>query len=148
MRPDPEQHSAELWASSELSRHAVRERDDGSSEVCLLLDGLRCSACVWLLERSLSGLPGLRRININAAAQRAQVVFDPARTTLVDIIGRIDSIGYRALPLDAQALDDARKREARTALKRLLVAGFGAMQAMMYASALYLGAFDGVDTAT
>jgi Cu2+-exporting ATPase len=52
------------------------------------------------------------------------------------------------LPLDAAALDDARRRESRAALKRLIVAGFGAMQAMMYASALYLGAFEDMDTTT
>ncbi|MDR0779189.1 MAG: heavy metal translocating P-type ATPase metal-binding domain-containing protein, partial [Pseudomonadales bacterium] len=147
-RPDPGQHSAALWANAELSRHALRQQRDGNSEVCLLLDGLRCSACVWLIERSLSGLPGLCQVNINAAAQRARLVFDPVKTTLVQILDRIESIGYRALPLDTQALDDARKREARSALKRLLVAGFGTMQAMMYASALYLGAFAGMDAPT
>src|SRR5690606_38377718 len=55
-------------------------------------------------------------------------------------------VGYQALPLDAAALDDLRRRESRTALKRLLVAGFGTMQAMMIVSGLYLGAFDGADT--
>jgi Cu2+-exporting ATPase len=147
-RPNPALHNAVLWADTELSRHSLLTQPDGSSEVCLLLDGLRCSACVWLIERSLSGLPGLCRVNINAAAQRAQVVFDPTQTSLVQILERIEHIGYRALPLDAQALDDARKRESRTALKRLLVAGFGSMQAMMFASALYLGAFEGMDTVT
>jgi Cu2+-exporting ATPase len=147
-RPDPSLHGAALWADAELSRHSLRTLSDGNSEVCLLLDGLRCSACVWLIELSLSGLPGLRRANINAAAQRAQVVFDPAQTSLVQILERIEHVGYRALPLDAQALDDARKRESRGALKRVLVAGFGSMQAMMFASALYLGAFEGMDTVT
>jgi Cu2+-exporting ATPase len=147
-RPDPSLHSAALWADTELARHSLRTQNDGNSEVCLLLDGLRCSACVWLIERGLSGLPGLRRANINAAAQRAQVVFDPRQTSLAQILERIEQIGYRALPLDAQALDDARKRESRGALKRLLVAGFGSMQAMMFASALYLGAFEGMDTIT
>ncbi|MEO8856152.1 MAG: heavy metal translocating P-type ATPase, partial [Burkholderiaceae bacterium] len=56
--------------------------------------------------------------------------------------------GYTALPLDAAALDDTRRREARAALKRLAVAGFGAMQAMMYASALYLGAAEAMDEPT
>ena len=45
-------------------------------------------------------------------------------------------------------VDDARRRESRQALKRLVVAGFGAMQAMMYASALYLGALDASDSTT
>ncbi|HHX82916.1 MAG TPA: heavy metal translocating P-type ATPase [Pseudomonadaceae bacterium] len=148
LRPDAAQHSAALWADAELSRHAVRKQDDGNHEICLLLDGLRCSACVWLIERSLSGLAGLRQVSINPTAQRAQVVFDPQQTSLVQILERIECVGYRALPLDAHALDDARKSESRVALKRLLVAGFGTMQAMMYASALYLGAFEDMDVVT
>jgi P-type Cu2+ transporter len=52
------------------------------------------------------------------------------------------------LPLDAQGLDDARRQESRVALKRLLVAGFGAMQAMMFAPALYLGAAASLDAST
>lgn len=147
-RPDTTQHSASLWADAELSRHAVRKQDDGTHEICLLLDGLRCSACVWLIERSLSGLAGLRQVSINPTAQRAQIVFDPQHTSLAQILERIECVGYRALPLDAHALDDARKTEARVALKRLLVAGFGTMQAMMYASALYLGAFEDMDMVT
>ena len=53
-----------------------------------------------------------------------------------------------ALPLDARGLDDLRRRESRDALKRLLVAGFGAMQAMMYATAIYLGAGQTLDAST
>ena len=54
---------------------------------------------------------------------------------------------YQAL-IDTRGLDDLRRRESRDALKRLLVAGFGTMQAMMYASAIYLGAADSLDETT
>src|SRR5690606_22926895 len=50
--------------------------------------------------------------------------------------------------LDAEALDDVRRHESRSALKRLIVAAFGAMQAMMYAGVLYLGDADSLDLAT
>ncbi|NCT67002.1 MAG: cadmium-translocating P-type ATPase [Rhodanobacteraceae bacterium] len=146
-RPE-ESASAQAWARPELARHAVRTLEDGRSEVCVLVEGLRCSACVWLIERSLGGVPGVASVQVNAAAQRARVVFDAERAALPQLLGSLERVGYRALPLDAAALDDARKRESQTAMKRLLVAGFGAMQAMMYASALYLGAFDAMDEVT
>lgn len=142
----PARHDA--WARPELARHAQRELGDGQVETCVLIEGVRCSACVWLIERGLSGDAGIARVQVNAAARRARLVFDPARTDLPRILERLERIGYRALPLDAAALDDARKRESRAALKRLVVAGFGAMQAMMYASAIYLGAFAAMDETT
>ena len=136
------------WARPELARHVVRNMDEHRRESVLLVEGLHCSACVWLIERALGAVPGVASVQVNAAARRARIVWDQRQCALPQIVESFARTGYRALPLDAAALDDTRKRESRTALKRLIVAGFGAMQAMMYASALYLGAFDDADTAT
>ena len=135
-----------LWSRPELARHVVRELDDGQRETLLLVDGVRCAACVWLIERTLGALSGVTAVQVNAAARRARIVWDDSRCTLARIVETLARVGYQALPLDAAALDDLRRRESRTALKRLLVAGFGTMQAMMIVSGLYLGAFDGADT--
>jgi Cu2+-exporting ATPase len=75
-------------------------------------------------------------------------VFDGEELPLARIVEALARVGYRALPLDRDALDDTRRRETRDAQKRLAVAGLGAMQAMMYASALWFGAFDGADAVT
>jgi Cu2+-exporting ATPase len=135
-----------LWSRAELSRHVVRELDGGQRETLLLIDGVRCAACVWLIERSLAALPGILGVQVNASARRARIVWDAERCSLAQVIETLARVGYQALPLDTAALDDLRRRESRSALKRLLVAGFGAMQAMMIASGLYLGAFDGSET--
>lgn len=150
-RPDattngPPDHAA--WTRPEVARHVVRELDDGRRESTLLIEGIRCSACVWLIERALGALDGIDSVRINAGAQRAHIVWHDNACALPRILEVLARTGYRALPLDAAALDELRQREARAALKRLVVAGFGAMQAMMFASGLYLGAFDGTGTAT
>ncbi len=140
--------TASAFARPELARHVVRALPDGTNEAVVLVDGLRCSACTWLIERGVGSMAGIAALAVNAGACRARVTFDPAIVSLSGIVERFARLGYRALPLDAAALDDARRRESRAAMKRLAVAGFGAMQAMMYASALYFGAFDGIDAST
>ncbi|MBA8884138.1 heavy metal translocating P-type ATPase [Dokdonella fugitiva] len=147
-RPRDGTGEAATWRRADLARHVVRDLGDGRHEALVLVDGVRCAACVWLIERMLGSLPGVERVVVNAAARRARIVWDDARCELARVLDAFERAGYRALPLDAGALDDSRRTEARTALKRLVVAGFGAMQAMMYASALYLGAFDGMDAST
>lgn len=147
-RPADATDERAAWARDELARHVVRERSDGAREAMLLIDGIRCSACVWLIERLLGALPGVVQVSVNAAAQRARIAWDPAQCTLPTVLDVLARAGYVGRPLDAEALDDARRRESRQALKRLVVAGFGAMQAMMYASALYLGALDASDPTT
>src|SRR6185369_4622365 len=104
----------------------------------LILDRIRCAACLWLNEQALRRLPGVLRADVNYATRRAQVAWDPARTRLSEVIEAVRAIGYDAFPYDPRrqgALDrDARRR----ALWRLFVAGFGAMQVMMYAFPAYV----------
>ena len=147
-RPSAARASGQAWSRPGIERHLVRDAADGTREAVLLVDGIRCSACVWLIERSLGAVPGIERVQVNATARRARVVWRPDVTSLEHVVEALARTGYEALPLDAEAIDDARQRESRAALKRLVVAGFGAMQAMMYATGLYLGAFHGIDDST
>lgn len=142
----PAKHS--VWQRESLQRHVIHRRDDGLAETMLLIDGLRCGNCVLQVEKALTALPGVKRVRVNAASRRARVVWADDRTSLQTLLDCVQRAGYQPLPLEAGALDNARRDESRTALKRLLVAGFGAMQAMMYASVLYVGAIDPLGEAT
>lgn len=140
--------SAAVWESPALARLVARRVDSVRCETMLLIDGMHCTACAWLVEHAVGSIPGVDSVHVNIGARRARVVWRDAHCTLAHILDAVGRAGYRPLPLDAAALDEAHKGESRAALKRLLVAGFGAMQAMMYASALYFGAFDGIDGST
>ena len=148
LRPAASPNDAASWQHAELDRHLVRELDGGKQEAIMLIDGVRCAACVWLIERALGVVPGVESVQVNAVARRARVTWESARCSLANIIEALQRAGYRALPLDARAFADSRRAESRSALKRLIVAGFGAMQAMMFASALYFGVFDANDAGT
>lgn len=128
--------------------HVVRDLQGARREVLLSIDGVRCAACVWLIERTLTALPGIESVEVNASSRRARIVWRGDAAVLPLIIDALLRIGYAAVAMDSRALDDARRLESRRGMKRLLVAGFGAMQAMMYASAPYLGAADHMDSAT
>src|SRR6185436_6025488 len=47
-----------------------------SDHASLVLQGVRCSACLWLIERTLRALPGVARADVNYATHRAQVSWD------------------------------------------------------------------------
>lgn len=111
---------------------------EGFVEATLILDRIRCAACLWLNERTLRELPGVLRADINYATQRAQVAWDPRRTKLSAIIEAIRAIGYDAWPFDPQRQSALDRETRRAALWRLFVAGFGAMQVMMYAFPAYV----------
>jgi len=110
----------------------------GERSATLILDRIRCPACLWLNERALRRIPGVLRADVNYATQRAQVAWDPARCRLSAIIGAIRAIGYDAFPYDPRRQTAFDRAARRTALWQLFVAGFGAMQVMMYAFPAYV----------
>ncbi|MBF0272266.1 MAG: heavy metal translocating P-type ATPase [Magnetococcales bacterium] len=118
---------------------------EGGREVCLLLDGIHCAACVWLNEQMLRRLPGVSEVWINFATHRARVRWNPEQLRLSEIIGTVRGIGYRAEPYDPALGEQNRARRDRELLSRMGVAGFGAANVMFIAIALYAGYFQGMD---
>ncbi len=108
------------------------------AEVQLSVAGVHCGACVATIKDRLRTIPGVHELDIQLPGERARLSWDPARQKLGAILAAIAALGYRAAPVDALAAAAARRREARTALLRLFVAGFSMMQVMMYAIPVYV----------
>ena len=113
----------------------------------LSVEGLRCGACVWVLERAIGGMPGVSRASVNFSSARATVRFDHTRLKLSDILRRLAEMGYQGVPFDARERELALKRESRVFLQRLFVAGIATMQVMMYALPAYLSGDGDIDPA-
>ena len=132
--------------AAEAAAPLVRNVDATRREVALLLEGMHCGACVWLLETWLSRQPGVRGASVNFATRRARVRFDAGETGLAQILRAIARVGYRAHPYDPRRREALARRESRALLLRTGLALLGMMQVMMFAAPAYIGA-DGVDPA-
>jgi P-type Cu2+ transporter len=129
---------AKLYDRAEVQASFVRALADGEREAGLVLEGIQCPACVWLNEQHLMRLGGVTSVRIDYTTRRARVRWDASRIALSDILQAIRAIGYVAYPYDAARIEDVRRRERRTALWQLFVAGFGMMQVMMFAYPAYV----------
>ncbi|GAA5184014.1 heavy metal translocating P-type ATPase [Niveibacterium umoris] len=127
-----------LFDHAEFQKGFVRAIGEDEREADLILEGITCAACVWLNEQHLARQPGVTAVQVNYATRRARVRWRPAETKLSEVLAAIASIGYRAHPYDAGKSEQLAQRERRNALWRLLVAGFGMMQVMMYAYPVYI----------
>jgi Cu2+-exporting ATPase len=110
----------------------------GLSEAALVLERVRCAACLWLIERVLTRHAGVKHAVVNYATRRALVSWDLHRTSLAKIIAALRAVGYDACPYAPRRQDELERRERRAALWRVFVAAFGAMQVMMYAFPAYV----------
>ena len=135
----PELEALALYDEPDVQSRFVRG-DAGCAETTLMLDGLRCGACVWLIERTLAAQPGVTAASVNFATERAVLRWDPSRTRLSTLLARIGAIGYRAMPYDAQQREAQLARTTRSLFRRMFVAGIGMMQVMMYAVPVYTAA--------
>lgn len=138
-RPDAAALAHDTWAPYGQPEVATQfTRTSGQfDEVTLAVDGLRCSACSWLIEHVLQRLDGVARASVNASTGRVHVRWENTGLTLADIMRTIAQLGYRPSPLTDASILQLQQRERRDALKRLAVATLGMMQVMMFAVAGY-----------
>lgn len=129
----------------EIENRFVAEPSAHEREATLILEGISCPACVWLNETHLLRTPGVVAASINYTNNRARVRWDTRHTSLSGILAAVAAIGYHAYPYDARSLEAARKREARSLLARLAIAGLGVMQVMMYALPRYIAEQGGIE---
>lgn len=112
-------------------------------EINLLVEGIHCAACVWLIEKSLNTLPGLKRAQVNLSGRRLKVAWDNDVIPLSKIIKQLSDIGYSAVPYDPEAAEGQIKKQNRALLLRMGFAAFAMMNLLWVSIALYSGADEG-----
>ena len=128
---------ATLYDAPEIQARFVRS-EAGVCETTLLVDGLRCGACSWLLEQALQRTPGIIEGSVNLGAERANLRWDPSQTRLSTLIEAAGRFGFTLRPFDAASREAQLRSASRARLRRLFVAGIGMMQVMMYAFPAYI----------
>jgi len=123
-------------------------RGDGGGEqsVELVVEGIHCSACVWLVERVGRVVPGVTSARLDMSRNVVALGWDSRQTTLSAIARGLESLGYPPHPLGERRADAGRARD-RELLLRLGIAGAAAGNVMLMAFALYSGAFSGMEAA-
>jgi Cu2+-exporting ATPase len=111
--------------------------DEDSRESAFTVEGIRCAACVWLIEQRLARLPGVESAQLNVATEKLYVRWRSDDCKPGDILGALHAIGYAAYPYDAERHAGQQRRAARTLGRQLFVAGLSMMQVMMYVAPAY-----------
>lgn len=121
-----------------------REGAGARAEASILIGGIHCAACVWLLEKVIGKMPGVLEARVNFSTRRMALAWDADRTTLKEIAAKIASIGYKAEPYDPSG-EAKLAREENGLLIRACVAGFGFLVAMFLSEGLYGGYIWGME---
>jgi heavy metal translocating P-type ATPase len=104
----------------------------------LKIEGMWCTACAWVIERSISRLAGIRTVTCNFSTDRLRCRYRPDRIAPDQIRDAVVRLGYAPRDADDGSADHhTRRRE----LIRLTITGLLSANVMMLSWALYAGFF-------
>ncbi len=115
------------------------------SRIELLLSGIRCASCVWLIEKFLMKHEGVLSARINYATHKATITWVSDTISLDTLLQTLNSIGYLPHPSRHNSSAELFAHEKQELLLRFGTAGFFSMQLMLFTAALYAGFFDGME---
>lgn len=122
----------------------VTQSEDSTAEVELLLEGMHCAACVWLIERLPRVANGVIDARANIRRRTVCVRYQPDQIKLSKVAQSLDKLGYAAHPARGKEARAIRVKEDRKFLIRVAVAGALAGNIMLLAIALYGGTLSGI----
>jgi len=128
------------WDSAKLSLEDISARvaalgfelevPAGETTLDLAIKGMTCASCSARIEKVVSGLDGVRTMQVNLAAETGVAVFDPDTISKRRILETIAGLGFEAEPLAEQdenlLLKQQREiREKLARMKKELIPAFG-----------------------
>ncbi len=139
--PEPAQET-QLYDIDEVQSEYVQEMGD-KRDIHLMVEGIHCSACVWLIERCLTKLPGIIDVKVNLSNKRLFIRWDNQQNKISSIIEHLGGIGYTATPFNPETAEGFIKKQNRALLLRMAFAAFAMMNLIWVSVALYSGADNG-----
>jgi Cu2+-exporting ATPase len=101
------------------------------AETTLMIEGITCAACGWLIERHLRTLPAVVEARLNLSNHRLHLRWHDQPMPLSEVLAELRSIGYAGHPYQPDKATEHLARENRRSLRQLGVAGLLWFQAMM-----------------
>ncbi|RKV32274.1 heavy metal translocating P-type ATPase [Helicobacter pylori] len=115
---------------------ALEENNKSDFILNLLLEKTHCNACLWLNQKVLERLNGVKKVSVNFTTHHLQIVFDKSLNPK-EIIQKIESLGYGAKIYNAKNYALKAQKEQRSYLLTLSVGFFATMNLMFIAIAKY-----------
>ncbi|MGN8540095.1 heavy metal translocating P-type ATPase [Helicobacter pylori] len=123
---------------------ALEENNKSDFILNLLLEKTHCNACLWLNQKVLERLSGVKKVSVNFTTHHLQIVFEKSLNPK-EIIQKIESLGYGAKIYNAKNYALKAQKEQRSYLLTLSVGFFATMNLMFIAIAKYASYGSGMD---
>ncbi|KAA2213995.1 heavy metal translocating P-type ATPase [Teichococcus oryzae] len=117
----------------------ARALSGGRHRLELMVAGLTCGACVWLVEQALAAEPDVRSARAALSTRRLTITWDGPATRADALAALVARLGFRVVPFSPACLRAAEDAEGRELARALGIAAFGAMNVMLVSVAVWVG---------
>lgn len=125
-----------LYDSDQIQKSFVHQEGE-YKEAWLILEEIRCAACLWLNEQTLRKLPGVIDVQMDYTGQQTKVRWLDEEIKLSDILMAISQIGYVAHPFDPKHREALNKEQKQRSIQRIVFALVLGMMVMQTAVSSY-----------
>ncbi|VXC75945.1 heavy metal translocating P-type ATPase [Pseudomonas sp. 9Ag] len=120
----------ELYDRKDVQEPFVRHEGE-LADASLMIEGISCAACGWLIEKHLRRLDAVSEASLNLSNHRLRVRWNDASLPLSELLAELRRVGYAAHPYQADQAAERLAQENRRSMRQLGVAGLLWMQVMM-----------------
>ena len=75
-----------------------KEKPGGKEKAELPVSGMTCATCAVTIEKSLKGVEGVEKAEVNLGLERVVVEYDPKKAGLADLRKAVEEAGYQVVP--------------------------------------------------
>jgi len=111
---------------------------DGTASLSLMVDGLHCAACVWLIEQVLQREAVVISARVNLTSRRLLIRWRGGVDGAERLVRLVQRLGYRVVPFELHEAGGA-STEEKGLLRALAVAGFAMANVMLLSIAVWSG---------
>lgn len=117
----------------------VRRDAKGRDTLELMIQGAKCAGCIRKIEGGLLAIPGVSDARLNLSTGRLRVAWAPGSVEPQVVTDALSRLGYGVAVFDPEAAKRQVDEEGRRLLRYLAVAGFAAMNIMMFSVPVWSG---------
>jgi P-type Cu+ transporter len=81
-----------------------------NEKVTIKIGGMTCAMCVKAIEDVLVKLDGITEVNVNLAAEKAYVTYNPQMISLIEMKKAIEDLGYEYLGVEGEIREDQEEK--------------------------------------
>src|SRR2546429_308034 len=81
-----------------VSDITILSQGEREGRALLALEGMTCASCAMRIEKGLKKVPGVKDASVNFATEQATVTYDPSQSGIVQMVQKVEAVGYKATP--------------------------------------------------